>query len=57
MIKMNYIEKSKKRIEELKLELEREPENEDLLYELSVLQCNLYEMEGYQTLEDLGIEY
>lgn len=57
MIKMNYIEKAKKRIEELKLELEREPENEDLLYELSVLQCNLYEMEGYQTLEDLGIEY
>ena len=54
---MNYIEKAKKRIEELILELEKDPENEDLLYELSVLQSNLYEMEGYQTLEDLGIEY
>ena len=54
---MSYIEKLKIRISELKLELENDQENEDLLDELARLQQIHYEMDGYQTLEDLAIEY
>lgn len=54
---MNYIEYLKIRIEEIKNKLIEEPENEELSEKLYNLKMELQEKEGYQTLEDLGVEY